>query len=121
MPTWLKTTQPPVEQRLFIIGQLKSDGRMRRLGVSMRHSQTAPMVETIVPARMAAPANSILGSITRNRKATNPTRVNVSPTVTTFCRSNRFVQKHDTKNGDLIWFSKNAATVPAKSQRVALS
>src|SRR5258707_360238 len=53
------------------------------------------MVETIVPARMAAPTYSILGVKTKKRKTTNPTPVRVLHTITTFCKSKRFQPKHD--------------------------
>ena len=94
---------------------------MRRLGVSTFHSETVPMVETIVPVRMAAPMYSTLGVKRQNRQTTRPTRVSVSHAATRFCRSSRLRQNEETPNGVLIWFNRNAAMVPANNHRVGAS
>src|SRR5438093_12579041 len=77
------------------------------------------MVEITVPANIAIPMYSTLGVTIKNKQTTRPTRVSVSHTFTRFAKSSRFVQKGEAVKGVLTWFSKNAATVPAKSQRAA--
>src|SRR6266516_6610363 len=111
-------TQPPVPHRFLNRVQSNLPRLILRLGVSTFHSQTMPMVETIVPASMAAPMYSILGVKRQNRQTTRPTRVSVSNAATRFCRSSRLRQNEEIPNGVLTWFNRNAATAPANNHRV---
>src|SRR6266550_4609129 len=114
-------THPPVLHRSLNIAQSNKRQLINKEGVSTLQDQIVPIRATSVPANIAPPTYSTRGVSIAKRTTTSPTRVRVSPAATRFCKSSRFRQKNETVNGVLIWFSKKAPIVPAKSQRVAVS